>query len=423
MLALSACTPTTLDPLEGIFPAATEPVLTTLAGSSFEKTSDSRIFTFRFSGENGAALDVALVGTRSQYYLEPGVYGPGTRNLCFLTDGRTSVNGRNVADGQISVSRNGDVYRFIFVLFDTEGKAYRTQWQGELLFEADPEPVALTQVLSTQANDGTVTLNLATSGISTQFDPATWSTVYSGSGNYLAVDFYSADGYLHEGVYGPSAAGGVVQAGEYGIGWDPGDLWGIGIVFENWGTCWWTVNDGATSAEKITGGNITVEKKGSKFIITWGDETTYPRWARFEGAIDALDAGDGPSVGYTFTESLSDASDESFQPVAGVKIHNLVLSDASGTEVAWFDLVLAEGTADLSGEYTCKEYAHEDHTFGNGYDLSMWGMGMGGSRYAGADGATVLVQPGETLSVSKLGEGIYSFEGSTGYVFVAQLAD
>lgn len=64
--------------------------------------------------------------------------------------------------------------------------------------------------------------------------------------------------------------------------------------------------------------------------------------------------------------------------MAAVKIHNLVLSDASGTEVAWFDLVLAEGTADLSGE---------------------------------------------TLSVSKLGEGIYSFEGSTGYVFVAQLSD
>ena len=39
-LALASCTKTELAPLKGIYPAAQEPVLTTLAASSFEKTKN-----------------------------------------------------------------------------------------------------------------------------------------------------------------------------------------------------------------------------------------------------------------------------------------------------------------------------------------------------------------------------------------------
>ena len=49
----------------------------------------------------------------------------------------------------------------------------------------------------------------------------------------------------------------------------------------------------------------------------------------------------------------------------------------------------------------------------------MWGMGMGGTRYLAADGSVVLVNPGETLTVTKVGDGVYKFVGSTGYTFVA----
>jgi hypothetical protein len=121
---------------------------------------------------------------------------------------------------------------------------------------------------------------------------------------------------------------------------------------------------------------------------------------------------------YTITDELSDPVDETFAPVAGVKTHNLTLKNAAGEECAWFQLVLTEGSEQFEGEYICKEYAHEDHTFGNGYDLSMWGMGMGGTRYM-KDGAVVLVNPGETLTVTKVGDGVYKFAGE-GYVFVGE---
>ena len=409
-LALVSCNKAQLNPLKGTFPEAQEPVLTTLASSSFEKTDVSRLFHLSFTGEGGAAVRTTLVGARSQYYLEPGVYGPGDKNLCFKVTGETSVNGQAIVDGQISVKKEEDTYRFVFVLFDAAGKAYRTLWKGQLVYEPDPEPVKLTEVLTAQSNlsSGTksVTLSLGTDGLSAGAD-----------GNYLAVDLYSADGYLHEGVYKASATGGVINEGEFGIGWDPGDLWGIGWVFENWGTCWWTVSGGESSARKITSGTIEVARKGSQWVITWGSEATYPDWAQFEGAVEALTPGDTPTVDYSISDEISDAVDETFAPVAGVKTHNLTLKNAAGVECAWFQLVLTEGSDAFEGEYLCKEYAHEDHTFGNGYDLSMWGMGMGGTRYLAADGSVVLVNPGETLTVTKLAAGTYKFTGSTGYEF------
>ena len=48
-------------------------------------------------------------------------------------------------------------------------------------------------------------------------------------------------------------------------------------------------------------------------------------------------------------------------------------------------------------------------------------MGLGGTRYVAEDGTTVLVQPGETLTVTKIADDTYKFEGSTDYSFVGKL--
>ena len=419
-LAFVSCTSTALDPLTGMFPDAQEPVLTTLNSSSFEKTATNRLFTLSFSGNGGAAVEVSLVGARAQYYLESNVYGPGEGTGCFLV-GPTTINGKTVKSGNITVQKKaGDLYKLIFVLFDADGTPYRTKWEGDIVYEPDPEPVQLTKVFSAQSNvaSGTnsVTVSLGSAGVDATFDPMTYSTTYSGDGNFLAIDFYSKDGYLHEGTYKASAQGGVINEGEFGIGWDPGDLWGIGINFTNWGTCWWTVANGATSAEKVTSGTINVEMKGNKYIITWGEEDTYPHWAVFNGEIPALLPAAKPEAEYSYTDELSDPVDETFAPVAGVKTHNLTLKNKAGEEVAWFSLVLKEGETNYDGDYLCKEYAHEEYTFGNGYDLSAWGMGLGGSRYM-KDGNVVLINPGEWISVFQLDDDLWEIMGN-GFDFV-----
>ena len=420
VLALVSCTDTALDPLTGMFPDAQEPVLTTLTESSIVKNETNRLFTLKFSG-NGASVEATFVGARAQYYLEPNVYAPGESTGCFLL-GPTTVNGKQVKSGNITVQKKaGDLYKFIFVLFDVDGTPYRTKWEGEVVYEPDPEPVQLTKVFSAQSNvtSGTnsVTVSLGSAGVDATFDPMTYSTTYSGDGNFLAIDFYSTDGYLHEGTYKASAEGGVIHEGEFGIGWDPGDLWGIGIVFSNWGTCWWTVTNGATSAEKVTSGTITVEMKGNKYVITWGDENTYPHWAVFTGEIAALTPAEQPTADYTYTDVVSDPVDETYAPVSGVKQHTLTLMNKDGEEVAWFDLILPEGETSYEGDFLCKEYPHEAYTCGNGYDLRPWGMDfVGGSRYM-KDGELVLIDPGETVIVLRLGDDLWEVFGE-GFDFI-----
>ena len=408
-LALASCqTKSVLDPLEGVFQAPKVVNLTSLQGSEASKADGKRMFVLDLS-DGSTTLHATLVG--DSYYLTSNAYTEAQESVAkkgnFIL-GRTSVNGTQVESGTITIAQEGENYTLKAVLFLTDGTPYKMNWAGSIHYDPDPEPVRLTEVLIAQANaNGTVTVKLGTEGMSVD-----GMGTPSGDGYALTADLYSADGFLHEGVYTP-ASGDTVDEGQYAPGYEY-DLssWGMGIM--HWGTCWWA----GDKVTHITSGPITVEMKGTNYVITWGDESTYPNWAVFSGAIDALAPQAAPSFDYTYTETLGGAVDNTFAPVAGVETHSLVLKDASGAETAYFDLVLAEGETNLAGEYTCTEYAHEPYTFGNGYDLSAWGMGVGGSRYVGADGSVVLVNPGETLTVTEVSAGVYKFVGSTGYTFV-----
>ena len=184
-MAVISCTTTELDPLKGIYPEAKEPALTTLAESSCSKTETTRVFKLMFTGD--ATLEAYLVGARNQYYLESNVYGPGESNGCFLTD-RTRIDGKAVKSGNITVQRkDNDHYKFVFVLFDTDGNPYRTKWEGTLVYEPDPEAVKLTEVLQAQANaNNTVTVKLGTAGMSVDM-----MGTPSGDGFALTADLYS----------------------------------------------------------------------------------------------------------------------------------------------------------------------------------------------------------------------------------------
>ena len=406
LLMLAGCQTSVLDPLEGVFPA---PTVVNCSNGSCEatKADGKRYFDLTIS-DGSTSLKALLIG--DSYYLTSNAYTEATEGNAKKGNyilGRTSVNGTQVESGTITVTQDGENYKVKAVLFLTDGKPYKMTWSGSLYFEPDPEPVVLTKVLVAQANaNGTVTFKLGTADMDIDM-----MGTPTGDGFALTADVYSADGYLHEGVYTAAASSDNVGPGQYAPGYEY-DLseWGMGIM--HWGTCWWA----GANVKHITSGNITVEKKGTKFVITWGAEETYPDWATFTGEIEALTPADVPAPDYSYTDELGDAVDETFAPVAGVKTHNLTLKNKAGEEVAWFQLVLAEGVSDYSGEYVCKEYAHEDHTFGNGYDLSMWGMGMGGTRYV-KDGSVVLVNPGETLSIAKLGDDIWEVSGN-GFDFI-----
>ena len=407
LLMLVSCQTSVLDPLEGIFTPPTVAESFTSASCNAYKADGKRYFELNLGGS--VSLQATLVG--DSYYLTSNAYTEAQEAAAKKGNfvlGKTSVNGTQVETGTITVTQDGEAYKVKAILFVTGGAAYKLSWSGNFHFEPDPEPVVLTKLLVAQANaNSTVTFKVGTDDMSLDMMGSPM-----GEGYALTADVYSADGVLHEGVYTAAPSSDNVGPGQFAPGYEY-DLseWGLGIM--HWGTCWWV----GESVTHITSGTVTVEKKGTKFVITWGSEETYPNWATFTGEIPELTPSAAPSPDYSYTDELSDPVDETFAPVSGVKTHNLTLKNKAGEEVAWFQLVLAEGVSDYSGEYVCKEYAHEDHTFGNGYDLSMWGMGLGGTRYVAADGSVVMVNPGETLSISKLGDDVWEVSGK-GYDFI-----
>ena len=317
LVTLSACTEPAIDDLEGKYPAPEELSLTLL---SQERVKGDKVNTFHITlasegvtlngdklAGSGQALDLKFFG--SSYALDATTFTPteseaakkylvGANGSAYYKVENGTATATQIESGSITVTKTENDYVLYGSLWLVGGNIVKFESAVTIVYEGFPEPTKLTQVISAQSNvaSGTmsVTINLGTADISSTTDPTTWQTVWTGSGNYLAVDLYSADGYLHEGTYTASAAGGTINEGEFGIGWDPGDLWGIGMVFENWGTCWWTVEDGATSAQKITEGEIVVAKSGSTYTITYqgGDI-----WCEFKGKIDALNPNAGQGGG------------------------------------------------------------------------------------------------------------------------------
>ena len=296
ILALSSCVESAIGPMTGKYEKPVVYEMNTLASQSVEKGDKYRTFTVELSGDN-ASMTLKMVSDK--YFLADGSYTPAPadqakKNTYIVGNGGTTFNNIPVETGSIKVAQGEGTYSFAGMLWLADESVIEIKSTVALVYEADPEPIRLTTLLSATSNvaSGTksLTINLGTDGISSTTDPATWQTVWTGTGNYLALDIYSADGYLHEGTYTASAAGGTINEGEFGIGWDPGDIWNIGIAFENWGTCWWDVAGGAaTINQKVTEGSVTVTRKGSKWVIELvSGEGKSMLWTKFEGAIDAL---------------------------------------------------------------------------------------------------------------------------------------
>ena len=322
LFAFTACTEEpALDDLGGKYPAPDNYTMNNLLFE--ERVQGESVHNFNlivategltlegetYSG-NGAALSLKLLDNKStlttQSYTaaaadkaKKGNYliGEGGSQLLVVENG--TVTPKNIVSGEVIVT-----------LFQEQYNLYGTLWladesiakfdatidlpnHGDLLVKTK-----LTKVLSVAKNNGILTINLGTA--KAEATAGMYGVEITGEGNYLALDIYSADGFLYEGTYTPSAQGGTVGAGEYGIGWDPGDIYNIGWAFTDWGTCWWTIGTPNT-AVKILEGNIEVTKNGGKYTISYlnGDI-----WFEFTGAIADVDpdAGSGDS-GNTDTDT------------------------------------------------------------------------------------------------------------------------
>ena len=419
ILALSSCVESAIGPMTGKYEKPVVYEMNTLASQSVEKGDKYRTFTVELSGDN-ASMTLKMVNDK--YFLADGSYTPAPadqakKNTYIVGNGGTTFNNIPVETGSIKVAQGEGTYSFSGMLWLADESVIEIKSTVALVYEADPEPVRLTTLLSATSNvaSGTksLTINLGTDGISSTSEPPTWQPVWTGTGNYLALDIYSADGYLHEGTYTASAAGGTINEGEFGIGWDPGDLWGIGMVFENWGTCWWDVAGGAaTINQKVTEGSVTVTRKGSKWVIELvSGEGKSMLWTKFEGAIDALTdpaLGGGGNVDDTdyveLTKLLSATKNQGLLTINMAQDGISSTTDPNTWQTIWegegnylaADIYSADGKL-YTGEYKACAVGGTvgEGEFGIGYDTTVdWGWGpmemkdWGTCWWTVADGAT-----------------------------------
>ena len=438
ILALSSCVESAIGPMTGKYEKPVVYEMNTLASQSVEKGDKYRTFTVELSGNN-ASMTLKMVNDK--YFLADGSYTPAPadqakKNTYIVGNGGTTFNNIPVETGSIKVAQGEGTYSFAGMLWLADESVIEIKSTVALVYEADPEPIRLTTLLSATSNvaSGTksLTINLGTDGISSTAEPPTWQPVWTGTGNYLALDIYSADGYLHEGTYTASAAGGTINEGEFGIGWDPGDIWNIGIAFENWGTCWWDVAGGAaTINQKVTEGSVTVTRKGSKWVIELvSGEGKSMLWTKFEGAIDALTdpaLGGGGNVDDTdyveLTKLLSATKNQGLLTINMAQDGISSTTDPNTWQTIWegegnylaADIYSADGKL-YTGEYKACAVggAVGEGEFGIGYDTTVdWGWGpmemkdWGTCWWTVADGATSAVKILDgTMTVAMEGDNV-----------------
>ena len=409
ILALSSCVQDAIGPLTGEYAKPVTYELNTLVKNEVTVDQSTRTFNVVLT-DNAATLDMKFVGNK--YFLPDNGYTAATadaaKNGTYIVGNGGStftVNGNTVGvdSGTLNVKQTDGVYTFKGTLWLADESVIAVNSAVAIVYEADPEPIILKQVLSATSNvaSGTnsLTINLGTDGISSTTDPTTWQTVWTGTGNYLALDIYSADGYLHEGTYTACAVGGTINEGEFGIGWDPGDLWGIGMVFENWGTCWWDVANGAAVVnQKVTEGTVTVTRKGSKWVIELvSGEGKGMLWTKFEGAIEAVTdpaLGGGGNVDNTDYVELTNLLSATSNVANGTKSLTLNLgtdgisstTDPATWQTVWegegnylaLDIYSEDGKL-YTGTYNACATAGTINAgeFGIGWDPGdLWGIGM-----------------------------------------------
>ena len=437
ILALSSCVESAIEPMTGKYGKPVVYEMNTLASQSVEKGDKYRTFTVELSGDDNTSMTLKMVNDK--YFLADGTYTPAPadqakKNTYIVGNGGTTFNNIPVETGSIKVAQGEGTYSFAGILWLADESVIEIKSTVALVYEADPEPVKLSTVLSATSNlaNGvqTVTMQLAQDGIYSETDMTTWQTIWHGEGNYLAIDLYSADGYLHEGTYSASAVGGVVGEGEFGIGYDTTVDFGWGpMEMKDWGTCWWSVSNGAATAKKILEGTINVSKKGSKWVIELiSGEGKEMIWAKFEGAVDALtdggNAGGSDDADYIeLTTLLSATKNQGLLTINMAQDGISSTTDPNTWQTIWegegnylaADIYSADGKL-YTGEYKACAVGGTvgEGEFGIGYDTTVdfgWGpMEMkdwGTCWWTVADGATSAVKILDgTMTVAMEGDNV-----------------
>ena len=239
-------------------------------------STDGYIHEGTYTAGNSDALAEGQFGTT--YSLFGFFPNHGT---CLWDVNNGALTPTEITAGTVTVTRKGNKWVIEYTCGEGKDMVW-VKFEGAIDALTDPailgggevdttEYVELTKLQSAQSNVAngvkSLTINMATEGWEVTYD-AQYNPTYTGEGNYLSMDIYSEDGKLYTGTYNANTVGGVIAAGEFGIGYDTTMDWGWGpMEMKDWGTCWWTVNNAAPTAQKVLDGTVEVLVEGANLVI------------------------------------------------------------------------------------------------------------------------------------------------------------
>lgn len=369
MLALSgaSCVKSALDPLDNKYPEVQQLNLgSVLENGGVEDVDGFNVFTLKADG-----LSIQLAG--KNWYLEGGDYtfSETLRNRALLSP--STVNGKPVSDGSVSITKNGNDYLLSGLLWSGQ-EVMRVKATGKLVYEYQEIEANYTYTTAPYENRG---YNLTLNNLDGSF-----------AANFLLI----TSGAI-AGTYEMTSDSENMHDGQAFIGIDLSFI-GLGLLgcyFDVDGTRWF-----------VREGTITVSGDDSMYSVDIAGlvainvlEQTYPETSISFSNAKKEEPKPVVIEGYSFThaESVTD----------GVNEHTLTLKDASGKPAGRILIDTAplggvigtfEGVSPLEADKTGK--------YLTGFDASAFGMGVLGS-YLLIDGKQYLIGGG-TLAVSNEGE-------------------
>ncbi len=368
MLAVGAvsCVKSALDPLDNKYPEVQQLNLgSALANGGVEEVDGINVFSLKADG-----LSLQLSG--KNWYLESGdyVFSNELRNKGVLPT--STLNGKAVTDGSVTVTKNGNDYAISGLVWLGE-EVVKVRASGVLEYEYKEIEAHYTYLLAPYENRG---YNLTLNNLDGSF-----------AANFLLI----TSGEV-AGTYTMNADSESLKDGDAFIGIDLSFL-GLGVLgcyFDVDGTRWF-VREGTIT---VSGDESMYSVDITGLVAINALEQTYP-----ESGISFSNAKKEepkPLVieGYSFTHSEAVAD--------GVNEHTLLLKDASGKPAG---RILID-TAPLGGvigtfEGASPADADKMGKYITGFDGSAFGMGILGS-YLVIDGKQYLIGGG-TLTVSSQG--------------------
>lgn len=368
MLALSgaSCVKSALDPLDNKYPEVQQLNLgSVLENGGVEDVDGFNVFTLKADG-----LSIQLAG--KNWYLEGGDYtfSETLRNRALLSP--STVNGKPVSDGSVSITKNGNDYLLSGLLWSGQ-EVMRVKATGKLVYEYKEIEANYTYTTAPYENRG---YNLTLNNLDGSF-----------AANFLLI----TSGAI-AGTYEMTSDSENMHDGQAFIGIDLSFI-GLGLLgcyFDVDGTRWF-----------VREGTITVSGDESMYSVDIAGlvainalEQTYPETSISFSNAKKEEPKPVVIEGYSFTHSEAVAD--------GVNEHTLMLKDASGKPAG---RILID-TAPLGGvigsfEGVSPLEADKMGKYLTGFDASAFGMGVLGS-YLIIDGKQYLIGGG-TLTVSSQG--------------------